>query len=302
MSAPTGRPVVKVNGAVLTDVDLVREEYSIFPYARQHSGQIPPDLEPGIRKGAMQMIIFEELVYQEALRQNMTVPAVKLQKAEADFRKQFPSDEAYKAFLQASFGGSEAKVQEKIKRSLLIDSLLKTEVESKSVPTQADLKAYYDKNTKRWEYPESFAVQTISFIPPANATPAQVAEARKRAQDTLPKAKATKNYEEFGLLAEKVSEDDYRVMMGDHKFVDRAKLAPQLVSLLLKMQPGQVTDVVQVEQISTIVRLNKHVTAGKLKYDQVLPQVKKEVAQSKTNDIRAALDKKLRQNAHIEMM
>ena len=36
--SPTGKPVARVNGAVLTDGDLLREEYTIFPYARQHNG------------------------------------------------------------------------------------------------------------------------------------------------------------------------------------------------------------------------------------------------------------------------
>ncbi len=45
----------------------------------------------------------------------------------------------------------------------------------------------------------------------------QAKEARKKADDALKQAKATKSYEEFGLLAEKISEDDYRVNMGDHK-------------------------------------------------------------------------------------
>ena len=67
-----GKPVARVNGTVLTDADLVREEYAIFPYARQHNG-IPKEMEPQIRDGAMKMIIFEELVYQEALRRKMTV-------------------------------------------------------------------------------------------------------------------------------------------------------------------------------------------------------------------------------------
>lgn len=38
-----GKPVVRINGRVLTDTDLLREEYSIFPYARQHNGAIPPE-------------------------------------------------------------------------------------------------------------------------------------------------------------------------------------------------------------------------------------------------------------------
>ncbi len=69
----TGKPVARVNGAVLTDRDLQREMFAIFPYARQHNGNVPQEMEPQIRKGAMQMIIFEELVYQEAQRRKITV-------------------------------------------------------------------------------------------------------------------------------------------------------------------------------------------------------------------------------------
>ena len=77
--------MARVNGAVLTDRDLVREEYTIFPYARQHNGAIPKGMEADIRAGAMKMIVFEELVYQEAMRRKMTVPPAQMEQAEADF-------------------------------------------------------------------------------------------------------------------------------------------------------------------------------------------------------------------------
>jgi hypothetical protein len=48
----------------------------------------------------------------------------------------------------------------------------------------------------------------------------------------------------FGVLAEKISEDDFRVMMGDHHSVDRAKLPPQVLQAVSAMQPGQVSDLV----------------------------------------------------------
>jgi parvulin-like peptidyl-prolyl isomerase len=299
---PAGKPVARVNGSVLTDRDLLREEYTIFPYARQHNGGIPQSMEAGIRNGAMQMIIFEELVYQEALRRKMTVPQAKLLQAEKDFRRQFSTPEEYQQFLQAEFHGSEQAMREKILRSVLIDALLKIELNSKAVVSPAELKAYYDANPARFLHPESFAIQTISFMPPRKATPQQLQEARKKAEAALPQAKATKSYEEFGLLAEKISEDDYRVMMGEHRPMDRANLAPQVVQALLAMQPGQVSDILQVDQIYTIVRLNKHIPAGKAKYADVKGLLKKELQTKKTNQVRSALGKKLRQNAKVEIL
>src|SRR5271166_259825 len=272
---PTGKPVARVNGAVLTDRDLLREMYTMFPYARQHNGQVPPELEPQIRRGAMQMIIFEELVYQEAVRRQMTIPPAKLKKAEADFRGQFSSPEEYKQFVNSEFHGSQKAVDEKVQRSLLIDAMLKAEVDRKSTVSMAEVKAYYDKNPARFEYPESFAIQTISFLPPNNPTPANLQELHKRAEDGLKQAKATQTYEQFGLLAEKISEDDYRVMMGDHKKVERSKLALQVVQVLLTMKDGQVSDLIQVDQAYTIIRLNQHIPAGRAKFEDVKVSLQK---------------------------
>jgi len=294
------RPVARVNGAVLTEADLRREEYSIFPYARQHGGMIPKEMEPQIRNGAMKMIIFEELVYQEAQRRKMTVPPAKLQRAETDFRKQFDTPQEYNALLQSEFHGSQKLLRSKIERSLLIEELLKSEIDSKSAVSVAEAKAFYDKNPARFQVPESFTFQTVSVIPPEKATPQQLKEAAKRAQDALKQAKAAKTDEEFGLLAEKISEDDYRVMMGQHKPIPRDKLAPQVVKALLAMKPGEVSDLIQVEQIYTVVRLNAHTLAGKAKFADVKAQLQKELQQNKTNQLRSALDRKLKLNAKIE--
>ncbi len=299
---PVTKPVARVNGVVLTERDLQREMFTIFPYARQHGGRIPPEMEEGIRKGALQMIIFEELVYQEAERRKVTIPQERMKQAETDFRNQFPTQNDYQEFLQAEFHGSEQALRAQIRRSLLIDQLLKAEVESKSTVTTAEAKAFYDKNANIYQYPESFSIQTISFVPPEKATAAQLREARKKAEDALPKAKAAKNYEEFGLLAEKVSEDDYHVMMGDHHSVERAKLAPSVLAALEKMQPGQVSGILQVDTIYTIVRLNNHTLAGKKKFEDVKQDLKKQLEKSKQNQIRASLDKKLREKAKVEVL
>jgi parvulin-like peptidyl-prolyl isomerase len=298
-STATNKPVARVNSAVLTDADLVREEYAIFPYAKQHNG-IPKEFEKQIRDGALKMIIFEELVYQEALREKVTVPAVKLQHAEAEFRKQFATPEQYNAFLQSDFNGSHQLLQQKIQRSLLIEAYLKTTVDDKSVISTAEVRAFYDKNPARFHHPETFTFQTISILPPANATAPQLKEARTRAESALRQAKATKTAEQFGLLAEKISDDDYRVMMGQHKPMPVDEMAPQVVKALQAMHPNDISDLIQVEQAYTIVRLQAHTAAGQAKFEDVKAQLQKELQEKKRNQLRSSLDQKLRKNAKIE--
>jgi len=296
------KPVARVNGTVLTDRDLLREMLTIFPYARQHNGGFPKAMEEDIRKGALQMIVFEELVYQEAKRRGMTITPAKLDHAVVEFRKQFKSPDDYKGFMAWECQGSEQVLRQKVRRSLLIDRLLEVEVKDKSGVSLAEARTYYDKNTEMFRLPESFSFQSISIMPPEKATDAQLKDARKRAEDALKQAKATTNYEEFGLLAEKISEDDYRVMMGEHKSADRAKLPPQVVTAALALQPGQVSDLIQVDQVLTIVRLISHNPGGIRTFEDVRDSLTKQLQQSRTEQLRSALDKKLRATAKVEVL
>jgi peptidyl-prolyl cis-trans isomerase SurA len=274
--------------------------FTIFPYARTHNG-FPKEMEAGIRDGAMKMIIFEELVYQEAKRRKMTVPPAELAHAQAEFRQQFSSSNEYQQFLQAEFHGSEPILRAKIERSLLIDKLLKQEVTSKAVVSVAEAKAYYNQHPERFNSPESFSFQSISILPPPNATAAQLSEARQRAASALRQAKATKNHEEFGLLAQKISEDDFRVMMGDHKTADRSKLPPTVVKALAAMQPGQVSDIVEFDAHDyAILRLTAHIPAGMQKFETVKDKLLGALTKDKNEQLRSALATKLSRNAKIE--
>jgi peptidyl-prolyl cis-trans isomerase C len=297
---PTGKPVARVNGTVLTDRDLLREMFAIFPYAKQHNGGFPKAMEANIRSGAMKMMEFEELVYQEAQRRKMTVPSAKMGRALADFRKQFPTDQAFQEFLKTDLNGSLDVLRTKVERSLLIDQVLKTEVNDKADISAVQLKQYYDKNPDRFKTPESLTFQTISILAPDKATPAQLKDVRKRAEDALRKAKATKNYEEFGLLAEKISEDDYRVVMGDHKAVERAKLPPEVLAATGAMKEGQTSELIQIGQSLCVLRLNAHTAAGKQSFETVKKSLREELERSKTESLRSGLDKKLRVGAKIE--
>lgn len=295
------RPVAQVNGTVLTDRDLLREMYTIFPYARQHTG-FPKAMEPDIRRGALDMIIFDELVYQEAVRRKMTVTPARVGRAEAEFRKQFPSPQVYEEYLKIECRGSARILRQKIRRSLLIEALLNTELQRKSAVSMTEAKAFYDQNPRRFEHEESFSIQTISIIPPPNASAEIQKEARKRAEEALRQAKATKSYREFGLLAEKISDDDWRVDMGDRKQVERSKLPPPLVQAALKMKLGEVSNLFQFGPNYTLFRLNGHTQAGKASFATVKKQLLSDLRKAKYDKLRSEFHRRLRKNAKVELL
>lgn len=297
---PQNRAVARVNGAVLTDRDLLREMYAIFPYARQHNGVFPKAMESDIRKGALKMIEFEELVYQEAKRRGMTVASARLDKAEREFVKQFKSPEMYRVYLKEEAQGSKEVLRSKVERSLLIEDLLKLEVASKAYVSLTEAHNYYNQHPDKFKLPETFTLQTISTMAGPKATAQQLADARKRAEEALKQAKTTRDYESFGVLAEKVSEDDYRVMMGDHRAVEVGRIPEPLLRGLRKMQVGQISEIIQVEETFTIARLNAHYPAGLRKFEEIKTDLRDELKKNKTEQLRATLNQRLRKNAKIE--
>src|SRR5215475_596624 len=89
------KPVARINGAVLTEADLEHEMSAMFPYPQQHGGKVPKSMEAEVRRGALQMIEFEELVYQEAVRRNIRISASRLDEAMADLHGQFDSESSF---------------------------------------------------------------------------------------------------------------------------------------------------------------------------------------------------------------
>ncbi|MFB3815067.1 MAG: peptidyl-prolyl cis-trans isomerase [Terriglobales bacterium] len=295
------KPVARVNGVVLTEQDLLREIAILFPYVQQHNAGIPKSMEPEIRRGALEMIIFEELLYQEAKRRRLTIPAQRLARAEAQFRKRFPTQAEYQQYLQVEANGSPKVMRNKIHRSLLIEKMLESDVRAKAKVTLAEARAYYQKNTKQFEHGESFRIQSISILPPDNS-PAVLKEAQQRAEEAAKAAKGAKDYREFGLLAERLSDDDFRVKMGDHKQVDAGKLPPEIIKAARAMKPGQVSDLIRLGNAYTIFRLVKHTPAGRTPFAEVKDKLMADLHKEKTEKVRAALGQKLRQNAQIERL
>jgi parvulin-like peptidyl-prolyl isomerase len=297
----TGKPVVRINSTELTDRDLLREMYDLFPYARLHNG-FPKKQEPEIRRGALQMIIFEELVYQEAQRRKMTIAPERVARDLQKFRRQFNSQAEYNAYLKVEMNGSEAELRQKIKRSLLIEAMLKNEVDAKSVVTLSEARLYYEKNAKKFDHGEMFDFQTISIVPPAKANPDTLQEAHTRADAIYKQAKATNSFKDFGLLAEQVSEDDFHVNMGARKAVQKESLPLEVVKVLAGLKPGQVSELVPLGTAYTIIRLISHTAAGRTSFLTAKAELMSNLHKEKYERLRVELDKQLHQNAKIQVL
>ena len=300
-SVIAAKPAIRVNGTVLTEIDVRREMYAIFPYAHQHNG-FPKSMEAEIRNGALQMIVFEELLYQEAKRRGVAIAPERLAKAEAAFRQMYPDKAKYDEYLRIECNGSTQVLREKIRRSLLIERMLKTEVEQKTTVTLAETRAYYDNNPKLYEHGETIDIQTISIIPPQNASVLVALESRRKIKEIARLGKAAKTSRDFGVIAEQLSEDDWHTRMGERGTVDVSALPPDVVKAARAMRPGEVSDPIALGTSWVVFRLNAHRPAGRTPFAQVKSKLQSDLQKQKREQVRSSLNQKLRKTATIQLL
>jgi parvulin-like peptidyl-prolyl isomerase len=178
--------------------------------------------------------------------------------------------------------------------------VLSSEIENRAKLTNAQLRAFYDKNPDRFRKPDSVSIQTITIAYGDKPSPADKQKARQRAEDALKQAKATKDYEGFGQIAEKVSMDDWRVMMGDHKWLHRGRMPGAVEKLVFNMKPGEISDIIDSGDSFCIARVNGREDSHLIGFSEVKPRLKQDLEKQKKDELRAAFDKRLRKTAKIE--
>lgn len=292
--------VARVNGAALTSRDLQDELERLFPFYQIHGARVPAQLEPEIRKKALNRIVLEELLFQEAKRRHFQIPPQALENRIKQARQQFKSDTDFERALVKRYG-SKDEFHQRTKRALLIETLWEQEVIEQSQPRETEMRSYYRENRSKFTRPESVWLQTISFQASETDSPENRRKAKKAALETLAKAKASNSYQAFGELAEKISTDDWRVMNGDHGWVHRGALDSEL-EVAFRMNPNEISGVIASHQGFHILRSNGHRPEVLMPYAKVKMGIKKSLLEQHAQMKGKQLEEILRSKAQVEIL
>lgn len=108
----------------------------------------------GLRDQVMQLLIQNEWISGEAEQQDVKISDAEVKKAFADQKKQsFPKESDYKEFLKTS-GFTEEDVLFRVRLEQLSNKIREKVTKGKDKVTDAQIKAYYDKNKARFAQPE----------------------------------------------------------------------------------------------------------------------------------------------------
>lgn len=293
LAGPLDKPVVKVNGTILTEANLQETLNEIIPAGPFHGG-FSPEKRLMYRQKAFEKMIEKELLHQEAIKRGLRVEE-EVKKARARTIKRLGGRKKLKAALKRTHL-TDKQYKEKLRKKYLVKRLIALEVREKAPVSDEEVKAYYKGNKERFMRPEARRLTHILISVKPNATAEERRRKRERAQEVIEKIKGG---EDMSVVAWNYSDDPYRVKGGDFGLVHKGRLNPSLEKEVRKLKPGQLSGIIETIYGYHVVRVEEVKKPQQLSLDDVSQKIKRELTRKREKRLLEALIGRLRKEARI---
>ncbi|MEW6214512.1 MAG: peptidyl-prolyl cis-trans isomerase [Nitrospirota bacterium] len=277
--------VARVNEVALTLKDLDAEVDRLIPRITFHRS-VSGEKRKQYYEKALEELINRELQFQDAISKGIKPDKEKVNAQMEKIRSGFKSEEEYKAALEKE-GITEEKLQAKVEKDMLVQSVVAKTVTKPAWLSEAELKSYYENNTSRFKQPEGVRLRLVST------------KDEKKAMEILTKIKAG---EDFGDLAAKMSEDSYRVKGGDIGYIHKGRMLPEIEDVAFKLQVGEVSDLIKTEGGWLIIKVEDKRSERQLSFDEIKSKLKKELETKRAQELKEKWIADLRSKAKIEVL
>ncbi|HVB38125.1 MAG TPA: peptidylprolyl isomerase [Vicinamibacterales bacterium] len=245
--APAAKPVPAQLPAVIATVNgdaISRDEFesAVHSLEARNGAPVPADRRDEILRGVLDQLVSYHLLEQEATTQKVTIPDAELNSRLAQVRQQFPDQAAFDKAL-ASQGTTEQKLKDTIRQSLMVTKVLEDEIGPKVNITDKDVQTFYDANKAKFVQGEAVRASHILITVAKDATPAQKAAAKAKAEALLKQIKAGAD---FATLAKANSQDPGSAKNGgDLGFFEKGEMVPAFDQAAFALKVGEVSGVVE---------------------------------------------------------
>jgi parvulin-like peptidyl-prolyl isomerase len=263
--------VATVNGQGIPLSDLQQQFANVKQqYPQMFAGADAAARQKDFAKRLLDNLIDQQLVAQYAQQNGITVDETQITKQLAQLKSQFKDDKTYQDALK-KFGTTEDKLKEQIRQQLLLQAVTAKLAKSTAI-TDAEIKAYYDKNKAQFT---QTAGKRVSHI--------LVAAKDKALADSI--LKQVQGGADFASLAKKYSIDQASATKGGDLGWPTTPYVPEFQAAVDKLKKvGQVSGVVKSTYGYHIIKLEEIRTAKQKTLAEVSAQIKQILVQQKQAD------------------
>ncbi len=290
-------PIVRVNDQIIDNSDYLRAQQQLQEEALQ--ANLPADELATRQKDLLRDMIDQQLLISRGKELDIDADSEVVRRLD-EIRKQNKFDtmeDLEKAVRQSGVSYEDFKAN--IKNSVITQQVVRDEVGRTLRMTSKEEQAYYDQHKQEYAQPEQVRLSEILIATPDNATDAQVAEAKSRADDVEAKLKAGASFED---LAKQLSAGQTASKGGDLGEFKRGALGSKaLEDPTFALQAGQWTAPIRTRQGFVVLKVTEHTQAGIPPLSEVDQQVQQAMYEEA---IQPALRKYLtglREKAYIDI-
>ena len=283
----------RVNGTAINaaDVQILADRMAS---AEGPGGGDAADTPADPRKEALETLIDQELLTQQATADKVEVSAAEVDRRLAELKGRYPSPEMFDQALAAS-KATEADLRKDLKTTLLMQKVLDTHVAVKLAPDAAE--QFYKANTDKFAHPAEVRASHILFLAPHDGD----GDAAK--QKAVAALARVKKGEDFGALAKELSDDTgSKDSGGDLGFFPREGVVKEFADAAFTLKKGEVSDVVKSQFGFHIIKTTDTRDAGTTPFAEVKPQIEAYLEAQQRNEQEHAYVDQLKKAAKIEIV
>jgi peptidyl-prolyl cis-trans isomerase SurA len=241
-----------VNEGVVLQSELDEQVFLIAQRLRQQSLELPP--QNVLRQQVLERLVMQELQMQRADRAGIKVSDETLNNALKDVaqRNNLPLDQLPAAL--ASQGIDYASYRDTIRKELTLQILRQRDVIARINVSPRELEQFLEKQSKLPSEANEYNVSHILIAVPQAATPEQLEDAAKRANEVYERASKG---DDFARLAVQYSNSQTALEGGSLGWRKGPELPTFLAELVARLSPGQVSEPLRTPSGYHLVRLNE---------------------------------------------
>lgn len=288
--------IVRVNDQIITRSDLERSEQQLAQEEQQSNGT-PAEIAER-QKNLLRDMIDQQLLLSRGKELGINADAEVIRRLD-EIRKQNHMDtmEDLEKAAQAQ-GVSFEDFKANIRNNVITQEVVRDEVGNRLQMSPMQEQAYYEAHKQEFAQPEQIRLSEILIDTPSDATDAQVAEARAKADDVAAKIKAGDKFDD---LAKKYSGDSTGAQGGDLGTYKRGALAKVLEDQTFDLPVGGVTAPIRTRQGFVILKVTDRQAAGVPPLKSIEPQIQQAMYMQQMQPALRAYLTKLRDDASIDI-
>lgn len=238
LAGVSGAEVVDRIVAVVEDEIITMGELKEFITANVGAVErIPKDKMDVVQARALDRLIEQKLLQNEAKKRGIGVTQEKVEQGLATIRERFASEEEFQLALQTQ-GFTEEDFRKKIAEEIALTTLIEREVSDRIQVNDKEIGAFYQENKEMFQVPPQVAISQILIRVGEDRW---LAEAEEKGAELL---KKLGEGVDFASLAKEHSEGPTAEIGGKLGLITQGELPPEIEKVILALEVGEFSDLV----------------------------------------------------------